>query len=47
VIKRVRDLAVRCAQLFFERRRELGFPLLSPEERAAYEALHPPVESRS
>jgi glycyl-tRNA synthetase alpha chain len=46
VIKRVRDLAVRCAQQFFERRRELGFPLLSPEERAAYEALNPMAESK-
>jgi glycyl-tRNA synthetase alpha chain len=32
VIKRVRDLAVRCAQRYLESRRELGFPLL---QRAA------------
>jgi glycyl-tRNA synthetase alpha chain len=29
VIKRVRDLAVRCAQQFLDSRRELGFPLLA------------------
>jgi glycyl-tRNA synthetase alpha chain len=29
VIKRVRDLAVRCAEQFLEARRELGFPLLA------------------
>jgi glycyl-tRNA synthetase alpha subunit len=28
VIKRVRDLAVRCAEQYLEARRELGFPLL-------------------
>ena len=28
VIKRVRDLAVRCASAFLEARRQLGFPLL-------------------
>jgi glycyl-tRNA synthetase alpha chain len=33
VIKRVRDLAVRCAGQYLEARRELGFPLLSAEER--------------
>jgi glycyl-tRNA synthetase alpha chain len=31
VIKRVRDLAVRCAAQFLEARRELGFPLLQQE----------------
>src|SRR5258707_6647486 len=30
VIKRVRDLAVACANQYFESRRELGFPLLTP-----------------
>ena len=29
VIKRVRDLAVRCAEQYFESRKELGFPLLN------------------
>jgi glycyl-tRNA synthetase alpha chain len=29
VIKRVRDLAVRCAAAYLESRRELGFPLLA------------------
>ena len=33
VIKRVRDLAVRCAQQYLESRRALGFPLLSDEDR--------------
>jgi glycyl-tRNA synthetase alpha chain len=35
VIKRVRDLAVRCAQQFLESRRALGFPLLPAQERAS------------
>src|SRR5512140_105861 len=35
VIKRVRDLAVACAQQYLESRRELGFPLLPEAERAA------------
>ncbi len=35
VIKRVRDLAVRCAQQYLESRRELGFPLLPAQERAS------------
>ena len=36
LIKRVRDLAVACAQAYLERRRELGYPLLEePEEAAA------------
>jgi glycyl-tRNA synthetase alpha chain len=35
VIKRVRDLAVQCAQLFVDTRRELGFPLLPAQERTA------------
>jgi glycyl-tRNA synthetase alpha chain len=33
VIKRVRDLAVRCAAGYLDARRELGFPLLSAAER--------------
>ena len=32
VIKRVRDLAVRCAAQYLEARRELGFPLLNTAE---------------
>ena len=35
VIKRVRDLAVRCAQQYFESREALGFPLLQENERAS------------
>ena len=35
VIKRVRDLAVRCAELFLETRRELGFPLLPAQEHVS------------
>ncbi len=35
VIKRVRDLAVACAQHFLESRRALGFPLLPAQERAS------------
>ena len=35
VIKRVRDLAVRCAGQYYESRRRLGFPLLPENERAA------------
>ncbi|HVR44130.1 MAG TPA: glycine--tRNA ligase subunit alpha [Thermoanaerobaculia bacterium] len=35
VIKRVRDLAVRCAGQYLEARRRLGFPLLPAEEREA------------
>ena len=31
VIKRVRDLAVKCAHAFLEARKELGFPLLVPK----------------
>jgi glycyl-tRNA synthetase alpha chain len=31
VIKRVRDLAVRCAAQYLESRRELGFPLLKTD----------------
>jgi glycyl-tRNA synthetase alpha chain len=34
VIKRVRDLAVACANQYFESRRELGFPLLAPDAAA-------------
>jgi glycyl-tRNA synthetase alpha chain len=36
VIKRVRTLAVQCARGYLEARRELGYPLLPPEERAAW-----------
>ena len=35
VIKRVRDLAVQCANQFLEARRELGFPLLPASEAAS------------
>ena len=35
VIKRVRDLALRCAEQYLETRRELGFPLLPAQERTA------------
>jgi glycyl-tRNA synthetase alpha chain len=35
VIKRVRDLAIRCAQQYLETRRELGFPLLPAQESAS------------
>ncbi|HUJ15507.1 MAG TPA: glycine--tRNA ligase subunit alpha [Thermoanaerobaculia bacterium] len=35
VIKRVRDLAVGCAEQYIESRRELGFPLLPAQERTA------------
>jgi glycyl-tRNA synthetase alpha chain len=35
VIKRVRDLAVACAEQYLESRRELGFPLLPAQERSA------------
>jgi glycyl-tRNA synthetase alpha subunit len=35
VIKRVRDLAIRCAEQFLETRRELGFPLLPAQESAS------------
>jgi glycyl-tRNA synthetase alpha chain len=35
VIKRVRDLAVRCAQQYVEARRELGFPLLGGGTKAS------------
>ena len=35
VIKRVRDLAVRCAEQYLESRRELGFPLLPAQERVS------------
>jgi glycyl-tRNA synthetase alpha chain len=35
VIKRVRDLAVRCAGQYLEVRKELGFPLLSKAEAAS------------
>ena len=35
VIKRVRDLAVQCANQYLEARRELGFPLLPPSEAAS------------
>ena len=35
VIKRVRELAVRCAEQYLERRRELGFPLLPAQERVS------------
>jgi glycyl-tRNA synthetase alpha chain len=31
VIKRVRDLAVRCAEGYLEARKELGFPLLKTD----------------
>jgi glycyl-tRNA synthetase alpha chain len=34
VIKRVRDLAVRCAGVYLEARRQLGFPLLDESGRA-------------
>ncbi|MGK2857146.1 MAG: glycine--tRNA ligase subunit alpha [Thermoanaerobaculia bacterium] len=36
VIKRVRDLAIACANAFLASRRKLGFPLLSEAERATY-----------
>jgi glycyl-tRNA synthetase alpha chain len=36
VIKRVRDLAVACANAFLESRRKLGFPMLPESERAKY-----------
>ncbi|MEO8216053.1 MAG: glycine--tRNA ligase subunit alpha [Acidobacteriota bacterium] len=36
VIKRVRDLAVRCAEGFLESRRKLDFPLLSQSERRLF-----------
>ena len=36
VIKRVRDLAVSCANRYLETRRELGFPLLTGSARADY-----------
>jgi glycyl-tRNA synthetase alpha chain len=35
LIKRVRDLAVGCAELYLETRRKLGFPLLPAQERIA------------
>ncbi len=35
VIKRVRDLAIRCAQQYFEAREKLGFPLLKGQEPRA------------
>ena len=35
VIKRVRDLAVRCAEQYLDSRRELGFPLLPAQEQPA------------
>ncbi len=35
VIKRVRDLAIRCAEQYLDTRRELGFPLLPAQERMA------------
>ncbi|HUO84328.1 MAG TPA: glycine--tRNA ligase subunit alpha [Thermoanaerobaculia bacterium] len=38
VIRRVRELAVRCAEQYLESRRQQGFPLLPTEERAALEA---------
>jgi len=34
VIKRVRELAVRCAELYLEERRELGFPLLREDAKS-------------
>ncbi|MGA7614013.1 MAG: glycine--tRNA ligase subunit alpha [Thermoanaerobaculia bacterium] len=44
VIKRVRDLAVRCAHEYLEARKQLGFPLLSEEERTRYfDALETPA----
>ena len=36
VIKRVRDLAVRCAQMYLESRKALEFPMLSGSAREAY-----------
>ena len=36
VIKRVRNLAVRCARLYLDTRRQLGFPLLPEDERAEW-----------
>ena len=36
VIKRVRDLAVRCAGQYLESRRELGFPLLPSSQLTAH-----------
>ncbi len=33
VIKRVRDLALQCARQFLDSRKELGYPLMSAEER--------------
>jgi glycyl-tRNA synthetase alpha chain len=35
VIKRVRDLAVRCAEQYLETRRQLGFPLLPAQENVS------------
>jgi glycyl-tRNA synthetase alpha chain len=35
VIKRVRELAIRCAEQYLDTRRELGFPLLPAQERAS------------
>jgi glycyl-tRNA synthetase alpha chain len=35
VIKRVRELAVRCAEQYLESRRHLGFPLLPAQERVS------------
>ncbi len=38
VIKRVRELAVRCAEQYLETRKELGFPLLEPAGRGSQPA---------
>jgi len=35
VIKRVRELAIACAERYLESRRQLGFPLLPAQERSA------------
>jgi len=35
VIKRVRDLAIRCAEQYLETRRQLGFPLLPAQENVS------------
>ena len=40
VIKRVRDLAVRCARQYLDARKELGFPLLGGATPAAAPQSH-------
>lgn len=41
VIKRVRDLAIRCARDYSAARERLGYPLFSDKERETYLAAHP------